>query len=71
MTRYVALGAGVGIVFAIVVVVLLALMPAPHRQIDFMVAGSVATLVAMFVLFLVLVSTTMKSSNIFFTRRKK
>ena len=71
MSRYVALGAGVGIVFGIVAAVLLAMTPSPHRQIDFMVAGSVATLVSMFVLFLVLVSTSMKSSNIFFTRRKK
>jgi hypothetical protein len=36
-----------------------------------MVIGSVATLVALGVLFLVLVSTTLKSSDVFFKKRRK
>jgi hypothetical protein len=46
-------------------------MPAPLKESDFMVIGSVATLVALLVLFLVLISTTMKSSNLFFRKRRK
>jgi hypothetical protein len=35
------------------------------------VIGSVATLVALLVLFVVLISTTMKSTNPFFKKRRK
>jgi hypothetical protein len=36
-----------------------------------MVIGSVATLVALLVMFLVVASTTLKSRDVFFKRRKK
>ena len=36
-----------------------------------MVIGSVATLVALGAVFLVLVSTTMKSTDVFFKKRRK
>ena len=40
------------------------------KESDYMVIGSVATLVALLVLFLVMVSTT-KSRDVFFKRRRK
>lgn len=58
-------------VFAIVAAIMVKVMPGPLKDSDFMVIGSVATLVALLVLFLVLISTTMKSSNLFFKKRRK
>ncbi len=58
-------------VFVVVAAILLKLMPEPLKESDYMVIGSVATLVALLVLFIVLLSTSMKSSDIFFKRRKK
>jgi hypothetical protein len=45
-------------------------MPKPLHDSDYLVIGSVATLVALLVLFLGLVTTT-KSGNVFFKKRKK
>jgi hypothetical protein len=58
-------------VFVVVAAVMLKLMPAPLKESDYMVIGSVATLLALGVLFLVLVSTTLKSSDVFFKKRRK
>jgi hypothetical protein len=71
MKRGIVLGLAVGFVFAIVVIILLAIMPTPLKESDYLVIGSVATLASLLALFLLLVSTTMKSANIFFKRRKK
>lgn len=57
-------------VFAIVAAAMTRLMPQPLRDSDFLIIGSVATLVALLVLFLVMISTT-KSTNVFFKKRKK
>jgi hypothetical protein len=57
-------------VFAIVAGVMLAVMPAPLKESDYMVIGTVATLVTLLVLFLVVISTT-KSRNVFFKKRRK
>jgi hypothetical protein len=58
-------------VFTVVAAIMVKVMPGPMKESDYLVVGSVATLVALLVLFLMLVSTTLKSSNIFFKRRKK
>jgi hypothetical protein len=57
-------------VFAVVVGVMLSVMPAPLKDSDYMVIGSVATLVALLIVFLVVISTT-KSRNVFFKKRPK
>ncbi len=57
-------------VFAVVAFVMLKVMPAPLHDSDYMVIGSVATLVSLAVVFMVLISTT-KSSNVFFKKRRK
>jgi hypothetical protein len=71
MKRGLMLGAAALCVFVVVAALMLKLMPAPLKESDYMVIGSVATLLALGVLFLVLVSTTLKSSDIFFKKRRK
>jgi MFS-type transporter involved in bile tolerance (Atg22 family) len=57
-------------VFAVSAGVMVQFMPSPLKDTDYLVIGSVATLVALLVLFFTLISTT-KSSNVFFKRRRK
>lgn len=63
--------AGALLVFAAVVAVILRFMPEPIDDTDYLIAGSAGTLVALLVLFLGLVSTRMKSSDVFVKKRKK
>jgi hypothetical protein len=58
-------------VFGVVAAVMLKFMPAPFKDSDYVVIGSVATLMALGAVFLVLVSTTMKSTAVFFKKRRK
>jgi hypothetical protein len=71
MVRYLALAAGAVVVFSAVAAVLLYVMPVPRRPIDFMIAGAVGTLAAMFAVFLALIGTTVKTSDVFFKKRHK
>jgi len=71
MRRAVLLSLAVLCVFGLVAAVLMKLMPGPLKESDYMVIGSVATLVSLLVLFLALVSTTMKASDVFFRRRRR
>ena len=64
------LALAVALVFAVVAGVMLAVMPGPLKNSDYLVIGSVATLVALLALFFAMISTT-KSANVFFKRRKK
>ena len=57
-------------VFGIVAAVMLAVMPTPLKESDYMVVGTVATLVALLVMFLVVISIT-KSREVFFKKRRK
>jgi hypothetical protein len=57
-------------VFVVVAVVMLNVMPAPLKESDYLVVGSVSTLTALAVLFGVVISTS-KSRDVFFKRRKK
>jgi hypothetical protein len=58
-------------VFVVVSALMLKFMPAPLKESDYMVIGSVATLLALGAVFLLLVSTTLKSSDVFFRKRRK
>jgi hypothetical protein len=71
MKRGLTLGALAVCVFVVVAAIMLKVMPAPLKESDYMVIGSVATLLALGVLFLVLVSTTLKSTDVFFKKRRK
>lgn len=57
-------------VFTIVAFVMLNVMPGPLKESDYMVAGSVATLVALLVVFAVIISTT-RNRDVFFKKRRK
>ena len=71
MPRTLVLILGVICVFAVVALIMLKIMPGPLKDSDYLVIGSVATLVALLALFFGLVSTSMKTSDVFFKRRKK
>ncbi len=58
-------------VFGVAALVMTKLMPAPLKDSDYLVIGSVATLLALLVMFLILISTRMKSADLFFKKRKK
>lgn len=71
MRRYILLGLCGVAAFAAVAAIMIQLMPSPMKDSDYLVVGSVATLVALLVLFLGLVTGTLKSSDVFFRRRPK
>ena len=58
-------------VFGVSALVMTKVMPAPLKDSDYLVIGSVATLISLLVMFLILISTRMKSSDLFFKKRKK
>lgn len=58
-------------VFAVSAAVMVAIMPAPLKDSDYLVIGSVATLVSLLVMFLALLATRLKSPDPFFKKRKK
>jgi hypothetical protein len=58
-------------VFAVSAAVIVAIMPAPLKDSDYLVIGSIATLVSLLVMFLVLIATRLKSPDPFFKKRKK
>ena len=69
MARIVILVLGAMCVFAGVAAVMLRLMPAPFKDSDYVVIGSVATLVSLLVLFFGLAPRA--SRDVFVKRRKK
>lgn len=71
MKRGLMLGGLAVCVFMVVATLMLKFMPSPLKESDYMVIGSVATLMALGAVFLVLVSTTMKSTDVFFKKRRK
>ena len=58
-------------VFAASAAVMVQFMPAPLKDTDYLVIGSVATLAALLVMFLTLMATRLKSPDMFFKKRKK
>lgn len=57
-------------IFAVVAAVMLNLMPGPLKESDYLVIGTVATLVALLVLFLVVIAST-RTRDVFFKKRRK
>jgi Na+/melibiose symporter-like transporter len=55
MTRTIGLTLIIVVIFAVTVVVLLTVMPGPHKATDYLVIGCVATLLCLLLLFLVLI----------------
>ena len=71
MRRNLPIILGAIVVFAAVSAVILRFMPEPIEDTDYLIADSAGTLVALLVLFLSLVSTRMKTSDVFVKKRKK
>ena len=59
------------LVFAAVAVIMLKVMPAPLKDSDYLIIGSVSTMVSLLLLFVLLIVTSGKASSVFFKRRKK
>ncbi len=58
-------------VFAVSAAVMVAIMPSPLKDFDYLVIGSIATLVSLLVMFVALLATRLKSPDPFFKKRKK
>ena len=62
------LGAG-AIVFGVTLAIGLKLLPGPHTETDYLVVGSVATFLCLGVLFAVLITTWIRTPDVFFKKR--
>jgi hypothetical protein len=58
-------------VFAAAAAVMVGIIPSPLKDFDYLVIGSVATLVSLLVMFVALLATRVKSADPFFKKRKK
>jgi len=71
MARTLSLALALAVLFAAVAGVMLRVMPAPLKDSDYLIIGSVSTMVSLLVLFVLLIATSGKASSAFFKRRKK
>ena len=69
--RALMLAASAVIVFGVTVAIGLKILPSPHNETDYLVVGSVATFLSLIVLFAVLLTTWLRSPDVFFRRRPK
>jgi uncharacterized protein YhhL (DUF1145 family) len=60
MNRKLLLSLGMLLIYAVAVVVLLNVMPSPHKTTDYLVIGAVGTLLCLLLLFVVLMNTVRK-----------
>ena len=64
--------AGIGVaLFGVSTAVLIRLLPGPHTEKDYFIIGCMATLVSLVAVFLLVMTTWIKSPNPFFKRRKR
>jgi hypothetical protein len=71
MGRTISLALAAVFIFAAVAVIMLKVMPTPLKDSDYLIIGSVSTMVSLVTLFVVLIVTSGKASTVFFKRRKK
>ena len=71
MGRTISLAFALVFFFAVVAAIMLKMMPAPLKDSDYLIIGSVATMVSLVLLFVLLIATSGKASSVFFKRRKK
>lgn len=69
--NWIVLVLAVLLVFGVTVAIGLKLLPGPHTDTDYLVVGSIATLLALAALFGVLLATVFKGSGAFFQRRQR
>ncbi|MCE5306603.1 MAG: hypothetical protein LLG20_03080 [Acidobacteriales bacterium] len=67
--RVLILSVALLLVFGGSVAILLRVLPSPHTEQDYLVAGGVATLVTMLALFVVLITTWVKAPDVFYRKR--
>jgi hypothetical protein len=71
MRRALALFLALVVTFAAVAAIMLKAMPSPLKDSDYLIIGSVATMVSLLMLFVLIVTTSGRGRNVFFKRRKK
>ena len=71
MARTLSLALALVFMFAAVAGIMLKVMPAPLKDSDYLIIGSVSTMVSLLSLFVLLIVTSGKASSVFFKRRKK
>ena len=71
MVRWLILGIALAALFAGVVVAILFALPTPHTPADYMIAGGLATMLALLAFFGVLVSTRFQGAEAFYKKRPK
>lgn len=71
LAKWATLAGAAIIIFAVTVLVGLQVLPPPHKEMDYLVIGCVATLFSLTVLFAMLLATWMKSPHPFFRKRIK
>jgi hypothetical protein len=70
-SRWLILVTAVVLVFGVTVAIALQVVPGPHSETDYLVIGSVATLLSLVVVFVVLMLTSQKATDLFFRRRPR
>jgi hypothetical protein len=69
--RWLILVAAVTIVFGVTVAIAWQVLPGPHSSTDYLVIGSIATFVALIALFAVLITTWIRTPDVFVKKRPK
>ena len=69
MAKWGMLLGAAAIAFVVTVAIGLRLLPGPHSETDYLVVGSIATFLSLGVLFAVLITTWIRSSEVFFKKR--
>jgi hypothetical protein len=70
MARTLSLALALVFIFAAVAGIMLKVMPTPLKDSDYLIIGSVATMVSLLILFVLVVATS-GNRSVFFKRRKK
>lgn len=70
MLRKLSFIAGIVVVFASTVFILLHLFPGPHQPADYIVVGTIATFICILLVFVGALSTIGKRGNVFYRRRR-
>jgi len=71
MGRTVSLTLALALIFAAVAGIMLKAMPAPLKDSDYLIIGSVATMVSLLMLFVLITATSGRGASLFFKLRKK
>ena len=70
MHRKLTMAAGILLVFAVTVLILLRVLPGPYRPADYLVIGTLATFVCILLAFIIGASTSEKGTDTFFKRKR-